>query len=111
MTTEEKKDFENKLESYGYKKLYAAKSNTNDDFEWYKVFRNSKSKLQYQIFFQFWDFSKYGYELNSPWSISIEIIPDVDGRQDLELSVDWFKDIERVEKIAEGFYKFIKRYA
>lgn len=99
------------LEDRGYKKLTdSCKSKEHDDFEYYKAFRYKNGDLKYQIFFEFWNFVKYG---GKEWGLSITIAPDsmshYVGRRDLELSVDWAYDIDRVEKAAEGFYRFIRK--
>jgi hypothetical protein len=99
-----------RLEERGYKKLTSCKSKDRDDFEWFKAVKYKNGDLKYQIFFEFWDFTKYG---GPDWGVSVTIMPesvkDSVGRRDLELSVDWSEDIDRVEKAAEGFYKFIRK--
>ena len=102
--------FEKELQEKGYKKLDSCKAKDRDSFEWYKAFRYKNGNLKYQIFFEFWDFVKYGY---SEWGVSVTVMPesceDNVGRRDLELSVDWVEDIDKIEKVADSFYKFIRK--
>ena len=114
MTYKEIQAFESKLEEKGYKKIKSAKAELTDDYEWYKPFYGSGNEyypLKYQIFFCFWDFTKY--RENDQWSVSIIIIPeschDQVGRRDLHLSVDWSTNIDKIEKCAEEFYEFITK--
>lgn len=119
MTKEEIEKIEKRLEAKGYKKITQCKAQEHDDYEWYKAFYDivkdsdgdDEKVPKYQIFFQFWDFTKYDAPFG--WSISISIMPDscIDnvGRRDLELSVDWASDIEKVEQVAESFYSFIRK--
>lgn len=103
-------NFEKELKAKGYKKIESCKSEADDDYEWYRAFRND-GELMYQIFFQFWNFDKYS--AGAGWSVSISIMPESCnnhvGRRDLNMSVDWSTNIEKVEKVAEGFYEFITR--
>ena len=103
-------EFEKELKEKGYKKLDSCKAKDRDSFEWYKAFRYKNGNLKYQIFFEFWDFVKYGY---SEWGVSVTVMPesceDNVGRRDLELSVDWVEDIDKIEKVADSFYKFIRK--
>ena len=98
------------LSDRGYRKLYTCKSKEHDTFEMFKAFKYRNGDLKYQLFFEFWDFTKYG---GPDWGVSITVIPESCennvGRRDLELSVDWAFDIDRVEKAAEGFYRFIRK--
>ena len=108
MKIEDIEPFEQLLASKGYRKIYQSKAKSQDTYEWYKAFRDSDYELKYQIFFEFWDFTKYG---ENYWGLSICIMPescknDV-GRRDLELSVDWATNLEKVEKTAEKYYDFI----
>lgn len=112
MTREEIKLFEDRLVEHGYKKIYQCKATQSDDFEYYKAFYgyDDDYPIQYQIFFEFWDFEKYG-DIPTGWSVSVTILPescknDV-GRRDFKLSVDWSTDIERVERVAQKFYEFL----
>ena len=107
---------ESKLEKCGYKKITSCKANMDDEYEWFKPFYYpdrddwGERVIKYQIFFEFWNFDKY--LPGEGWGISVTIMPDSCeedvGRRDLELSVDWADDIERVEKVAEKFYEFIR---
>lgn len=111
MTHTEIIEFESQLESLGYRKIKSAKAEDRDDYEWYKAFRDKDYNLLYQIFFCFWDFEKY--HLDTGWSVSVVIMPescenDV-GRRDLNLSVDWSTNIDKVEKAAEMFYDTIRK--
>ena len=99
---------ENNLAERGYKKIKTCKVKDHDDFEWYKAFRYKNGDLKYQIFFEFWDFTKYG---GPDWGVSVTIMPesvrnDV-GRRDLELSTDWLHKIDKVEVAAKKFYNLI----
>ena len=118
MTKEQANKLEQELEERGYKKITQCKATENDDFEWYKAFRypylnaNEEYELKYQLFFQFWDFEKYGYTGNDGgWSVSIEIMPESCknnvGRRDVALSVDWSADVDKVEHFAERYYDFL----
>ena len=112
-TFEEIQSFEKDLESRGYRKITATKATANDEFEWYKPSyceNREEWELRYQIFFQFWNFEKYQKGLG--WSVSVMVMPESTindvGRRDLELSVDWAMDIDRVERCAEKFYDFVR---
>ena len=112
MTHEEILAFESKLDARGYKKIKSAKAEFDDDYEWYKTFRDDERELEYQIFFCFWNFEKY--RDTAGWSVSVVIMPescrnDV-GRRDLHLSVSWSTDINKVENCASNFYKFITKF-
>jgi len=117
MTYKEIQTFESKLEERGYRKIKSAKAELTDDYEWYKAFYGSENEdypIKYQIFFCFWDFTKYREDdPNFHWSVSIIIIPescrDQVGRRDLHLSVNWSTNIEKVEICAENFYEFITK--
>ena len=119
MTYEEILKFEEQLEQRGYRKIKSAKAELTDDYEWYKAFRGNEvpdeyHNLKYQIFFCFWDFTKYRErDPNFAWSVSVVIIPEScynqAGRRDLHMSVDWSTNIDKVEKCAEGFYEFITK--
>ena len=119
MTKEDKEKFEQRLSDRGYKKITQAKSQSEDDYEYYKAFYkddpDAEYRLKYQIFFQFWDFEKYrrNDQPNFAWSVSIAILPescenDV-GRRDLLLTVDWSTNIDKVERVAAGYYDFITK--
>ena len=111
MTYNEIVKFETLLEERGYRKIYQAKSELTDDYEWYKAFRDKEQTLLYQIFFCFWDFEQY--QKDAGWSVSVNVMPESCinnvGRRDLSLSVDWSTDLEKVEKAAELFYETIKK--
>lgn len=98
------------LSERGYRLLTTCKSKEHDTFEMFKPFRRKNGDLKYQLFFELWDFTKYG---GPDWGVSITVIPESCennvGRRDLELSVDWAFDIDRVENAAEGFYRFIRK--
>ena len=109
MLTEDIEKLEKTLEERGYKQIGCCKVTENDDYEWYKAFRDENGELKYQIFFEIWDFRKYGAE---HIGVSVTVMPDSVkdgvGRRDLKLSVTWTDDIERVEETAEKFYDFVK---
>ena len=117
MHLKEIREFEGRLESYGYRKITSCKAKDRDDFEWYKAFysgekdENDEDILLYQVFFEFWNFMKYG---GGHWGISVTVLPESvrnnAGRRDLELSVDWLTDIDKVEEVAKGFYEFISKF-
>ena len=99
---------EESLSNKGYKKITSYRVNSDDDFEYYKSFNDKEGRHTYQIFYEFWDFTKWG---GPDWGVSITIMPESceneEGRRDLTLSVDWVNNIDRVEKVAEAFYNFI----
>lgn len=99
-----------KLAERGYRKLTTCKSKENDTFEMYKAVYYKNGELKYQIFYEFWDFVKYGA---GHWGVSLTVMPesvrDGVGRRDLELSVDWLENIDKVEYMAEKFYRFITK--
>ena len=110
MTKEDKEKFEQALADRGYKKITQAKAELNDDYEWYKAFRDKDCELLYQTFFCFWDFEKY--RNGAGWSVSIIIMPNsIDnlGRRDLSMSVDWSTNIDKVERVAAEYYDFITK--
>jgi len=105
MTLEEVQKFEAELEEHGYTKITSCKSVSTDEYEWYKPFRGENDEIQYQIFFQFWNFGKYRIvEPEHEWSVSVCVMPD-SCRFSIEWS--WLTDIEKVEKTARGFNDFI----
>jgi len=110
MTLKEIKTFEKHLKSKGYKKIESCKAEQQDDYEWYKSFKNNVGEIIYQIFFCFWNFEKY--HEGAGYSVSVIILPDSCednvGRRDLYLSVDWSTNLVRVENCAEQFYAFIR---
>ena len=108
--------FEQKLWERGYKKITSCKATQSDDYEYYKAFYDNDKEypLQYQIFFEFWDFSIYKDRIPDEenwYKVSITIMPESCknnvGRRDLSLSVDWDTNIEKVEKVAQKFYEFL----
>lgn len=119
MTTNDKEKFEQGLAERGYKKITQAKSEGRDDYEYYKAFykddEDAEYRLKYQIFFEFWDWTKYrkdgppGFE----WSVSLCIMPescenDV-GRRDLHICCDWVTNVDKVERVAAEYYDFITK--
>lgn len=111
LTDKEVHSFEEILESRGYKKILSSKYNSDDDYEYYKAVYDDEENLSYQIFFKFWDFEKYC--AGSGYSVSVAIMPiSLDGleRRDLNLSVDWATDVDKIELLAEKFYKFITEF-
>lgn len=117
MTYKEIQAFESKLEEKEYRKITQCKAEQTDDYEWYKAFYDydkDEYPLKYQIFFCFWDFTKYKpLDTSVGWSVSIVIIPESCennvGRRDLHMSVDWSTNIEKVETCAEEFYNLIRK--
>lgn len=117
MTKEDKEKFEQALADRGYKKITQAKSQSDDDYEYYKAFYkddpDAEYRLKYQIFFQFWDWEMFCFEPDFVWSVSLCIIPescenDV-GRRDLHISCDWVTNVDKVERVAEEYYDFITK--
>ena len=109
MLTEDIEKLEKTLEERGYKQIGCCKVTENDDYEWYKAFRDENGELKYQIFFEIWDFRTYGVQDIVVFvTIMPESVKDGVGRRDLKLSVTWTEDIERVEETAEKFYDFVK---
>lgn len=109
MLTEDIEKLEKTLEERGYKQIGSCKVTENDDYEWYKAFRDENGDLKYQIFFEIWDFRKYGAEhIGVSVTVMPESVKDGVGRRDLKLSVTWTEDIKRVEETAEKFYDFVK---
>ena len=104
--------FENRLIDKGYKKIYSAKYDPDDDYEYYIPVRDPETgDLKYQIFFEFWNFEKY--KTDAGWSVSLTIMPESVsglGRRDLNISADWITDIEKVELLAMQFYNFINQF-
>lgn len=109
----------------GYRRITNCKATDNDDFEYYKAFYepdsdpDEENQLKYQIFFEFWDFTKYSHFRpditdENGFGISVTVLPEscqnFVGRRDLKLGVGWTTDINRVEKVAEKFYEFLKKY-
>lgn len=109
MRIEDIEKLERTLEGRGYKKIASCKVTEEDDYEWYKAFRDENGDLKYQIFFEIWDFRKYGEEhVGVSVTVMPESVKDGVGRRDLKLSVTWTEDVERVEDAAEKFYDFVK---
>lgn len=119
MTTEDKEKFEQGLAESGYKKIKQAKVEASDDYECYKAFYkddpDAEYRLKYQIFFEFWDWTKYRKDgpPDFEWSVSLCIMPescenDV-GRRDLHISCDWVTNVDKVERVAAEYYDFITK--
>lgn len=110
MTREEIELFEDRLVEHGYKKITTCKVTQMDDFEYFKPFYcdDGESPIAYQIFFEFWDFTKYE-DIPQEWDISLVILKGGLDRVDLKISSDWLIDIKKVEQIAEDFYEFCLR--
>lgn len=101
-----------RLEQRGYKRGQDYTFTDQPDWTYYKAFGDGYGDYTYQIFFEFWNFDQY--RPGAGYGVSTTILPescrnDV-GRRDLKLSVDWNLDINRVEKVAEKFYEFLKKY-
>ena len=112
MTELEIKNFEKVLENNDYTKVKETWWNKSD-YQYYKAFysiNSDKKELLYQIFFEFWDFTKYTDSPND-WNISVTIMPEsrIAGRKDLSLSVDWVTNLHKVEYMAQEFYKLVSR--
>lgn len=109
MVIQDVTDLEKQLKDGGYRKITACKIKSEDDYEWYKAFYRPDGVLKYQIFFEFWCWEKYRY--GEGWGVSVTVSPESCennvGRRDLQLSVDWFGNVSKVEKVAEKFYDFI----
>ena len=115
-------DLESELEERGYRRITGCKAELRDDYEYYKAFYypindDGERMLKYQIFFEFWDFTKYGRADITPengFSVSICIMPESCrgevGRRDLQLSVDWWDKVDKIEDLAENYYEFITKY-
>ena len=73
MLAEDIEKLEKTLEERGYKQIGCCKVTENDDYEWYKAFRDENGELKYQIFFEIWDFRKYGAE---HIGVSVTVTPD-----------------------------------
>lgn len=115
MTKEELENFEKELQNRGYTK-YSAPNNA--DYAWYKSFGISKlegERSNYQICFSVWEWIKKtncsrdgGYFKNNPYDVSPSIMVSrcVGERTDLE--VYHTKDIEKIEQLAESFFKWVE---
>ena len=111
MTANELETLEKTLIERGYKKIKTCLYG-EEDYDVYKAFRDEEGELKYQIFYQVWEFERY--QRGAGYSTSVAIMPDsiIDnvGRRDLELSTDYARSIdgiEKVEKIADAYYRFI----
>ena len=112
MEYEEAEKFEKRLGEAGYKRITVCKATEKDDYEYYKAFRDGE-RVKYQIFFEFWDFGKYGVD-DSPIRISVTVLPDSItgrvGRRDLKLSVNWVEKIDKIESLAAEFYELVTKF-
>lgn len=119
MTREELETFEERLKENGYKKYNGY---NESDYTYYKSFGRGNNKYDedrsnYQIGFLVYDFSKYANRDNhfkdNPYSIQpiIMVSRVIDERVDLEVVSDDVNkyDIERVESLAESFFKWVEQ--
>lgn len=106
-------DFEKMLLDRGYRKWTIALYG-KEDYDVSHMVKDDAGEDKYQIIFRFWDWTKYGRpELSGENEASIDLVvmPCFDGRADLEISSCSRKiqlDVERMEKLAEDYYEFIK---
>ena len=110
MTRQEAFEFKDLLVKSGYTRTgYITCETERGEFHYYQAFRYKNGKLKYQLFFTFWSFPVP----EQSWSVSVIVLPesceDNVGRRDLHLSVDWSTNLEKVEKVAEGYYRFIRK--
>jgi hypothetical protein len=117
MTKQELETFEERLKENGYKKYNGYKES---DYTYYKSFGIGNNKYDeyrsnYLIGFLVYDFSEYAHRddflKDSPYSIHpiIMVSRVVDERVDLDVVLDVNKDdIERVESLAESFFKWVE---
>ena len=113
MTKKAMQDFEKMLLGRGYRKwrrdLYGA-----EDYYVSRTVSGDFGEVKYQIIFRFWDWTVYGRpELSGENEASIDLVvmPCFDGRADLEISScsrEIQLNVERMEKLAEDYYEFIK---
>lgn len=113
MTKKAMQDFEKMLLGRGYRKWTRSLYET-EDYDISRMVKDDAGEDKYQIIFRFWDWTKYGRpELSGENEASIDLVvmPCFDGRADLEISScssEIQLDVERMEKLAEDYYEFIK---
>ena len=118
MTKQAMLDFEQKLLSRGYKKWTQALYST-EDYDVSRLIRDEEGEDKYQIIFRFWDWAKYrcsfpAVEVAEKYECSVDLVImpcGLDCRADIILSSfdrEIITDVERVEKMAEEYYQFIK---
>lgn len=117
MNKEELETFEERLKENGYKKYNGYKES---DYTYYKSFGRGNNKYDedrsnYIIGFLVYDFSEYAHRDNhlkdNPYSIHpiIKVSRVIDEKVDLDVVLDVNKDgIERVESLAESFFKWVE---
>ena len=113
MTKKAMQDFEKMLLGRGYRKWTSALYGT-EDYDVSRMVKDEAGEDKYQIIFRFWDWTIYERpELSGENEASIDLVvmPCFDGRADLEISScsrEIQLDVERMEKLAEDYYEFIK---
>ena len=114
MNKEELNKLECELQERGYSKYPAP---NNADYAWFKSFGQSEysdGRSNYQIAFSIYDFSPYAYRdenlAKNPYSCTPTILLSrtIDERYDLEMGTIDYKDIDKVEKLAESFLYWAK---
>ena len=105
-------EFEQKLLERGYKKSSVFLV-SKEDYDVYRAIRDKEGEVIYQIFYRFWDWTKYNPpKLTEEYEASIDLVimPCFDGRADLTISScdsNAHLDIDKMEKLAEEYYQFI----
>lgn len=113
MTKHAMQDFEKMLLDRGYRKWTRCLHGL-EDYDVSRLIKDDDGEDMYQIIFRFWDWTKYSRpELagENEASIDLVIMPCFDGRADLEISScseGIQLDVDRMEKLAEEYYGFIK---
>ena len=115
MNEKQLKKFEAELEKRGYRKYSAYNS---ADYAWFKSFGKSQyqeGRSNYQIAFSVYDFSRFGdrdaYLKKNPYRClpAVMVSRTTNERLDMELATIDYKEIERVEKVAESFYQWAEQ--
>lgn len=117
MTTQEFDDFVAILEERGYKKTY---DYIYKRHQYYKAFGKRENPYEenralYQVFFNVfdwrkcWDRDPFLRERNKAYSFDVNVcVSRVIDEVPIECRFDDFKDIDKVEKRAEAFFKYVE---
>lgn len=114
MTIEQFKAFEEKAKELGYRKYPAPH---RGQYAWFRSFGKSiheSDRSNYQVCFEVYDWTPFisdGRMIRDyPYSIDTMVMVSrtIDERIDLSLNAN-STDIEKVEKLAEEFYKWVEK--
>lgn len=112
MTTKEYIKWEKEAIERGYKK-YTTTSSTND-YSYFKTIGKNDGSYKYMIEWRVWDWRKYteidANLVDRPYSLDVNIMPDSvlhDMRLDMLIGEPLKLGFDKVEEVADNYYKFL----